>query len=151
MTVVHPRNIKCYEFFTWFGEELMNKRWIKKYSYSIIKWRWPLMSDYFNHVRAMFLGLGSFQLCCFLCRDRTLKCYIINMNLGSEDKIRSYGFRTTWGLVINNVHFWGKLSSLRKSIYERLYVTSYQAFWTYKWIAQIKLCHFEYSLHMKIL
>ncbi len=47
------------------------------------------------------LGLGTFQLCCCLCRVRKLSDFIKNI-LCSEDERRSYGFGMTWGWVIND-------------------------------------------------
>ncbi len=38
--------------------------------------------DYFTNVFATFLGLGTFNMCCCLCRDGKLSDCIKNMNEG---------------------------------------------------------------------
>ncbi len=58
--------------------------------------------DYFTNVLTTFLGLGIFQLHCFLWRVTELSDFIKNLNLCSEDEQRSYGFGMTWGWVIKD-------------------------------------------------
>ncbi len=59
--------------------------------------------NYFTDVLAMFLDLGTLQLCCCLWEgQRALRFHQKHLNLGSENEQRSYGFGTTWGWVIND-------------------------------------------------
>ncbi len=52
----------------------------------------------------IFLGLGTFQLHCCLCRIRKLSDLIKNiLTWRSEDERRSCRFVMTWGWVINDV------------------------------------------------
>ncbi len=57
--------------------------------------------DCFTDVFTMFLGLGTFQLCCCLWEgQRALWFHQKYLNLCSEDERRSYEFGTTWGWVL---------------------------------------------------